>query len=71
MPSPDPSQELITLTEAAARYGFAHTHLRNLVLRGRLAAKKLGRDWVTTPADIEAYIASRQKRGVYRDDIGA
>ena len=69
MSNTDSPQELITLAEAAKRYGFVHAYLRNLVLRGRLSAKKLGRDWVTTPADMEAYIAGRQKRGVYRDDI--
>jgi excisionase family DNA binding protein len=62
-------QELITLAEAARLYGFSHGYLRQLARRGRLRATKIGRDWLTTPADVEAYIASRQKRGVYRDDI--
>ena len=67
----DSSEELISLPEAAKRYGFARAYLRNLAERGRLKAKKMGRDWFTTPADVEAYIAGRQKRGVYREDIGS
>jgi hypothetical protein len=40
-----------------------------LANRGRLKAQKVGKMWVTTPQDVEDYIASRQKRGAYRDDI--
>ena len=62
---------LIPLTEAAQIYGFSQVYLRQLARKGRLRAKKVGRDWVTTPADIEAYIASRQRRGAYRNDVRA
>jgi excisionase family DNA binding protein len=61
--------ELITLAQAAERYGFSHVHLRQLAQSGRLKATKLGRDWVTTPADMEEYIRSRRKTGRYRQDI--
>jgi len=61
--------ELLTLAQAAERYGFSHVHLRQLAQSGRLKARKLGRDWVTTPADMEAYIRSRRKTGRYRRDI--
>jgi hypothetical protein len=61
---------LISLAEAAEMYGFSHAYLRELARKGRLKAQKVGRDWVTTPADVGVYIASRQRRGVYRDDIG-
>jgi excisionase family DNA binding protein len=63
-------QELISLAEAAKRYGFSHDYLRELARKGRLKAQKIAKTWLTTPADVEAYIASRQKRGAYRDDIG-
>ncbi len=61
--------ELISLAEAAERSGFDQDYLRQLIHRGRLKAKKVGRDWLTTSRDIEDYIASRQKKGAYRADI--
>lgn len=70
MPPKKNSDEPISLVVAAERYGFSAAYLRNLAIRGRLRAKKMGRDWFTTAADIEAYIESRQQRGVYRADIG-
>ena len=63
--------ELISLAEAAERYGFITAYLRQLARKGRLKAKKVGRDWVTTWADVEEYIRSREKRGAYREDIEA
>ena len=65
-PKPD---DLITVTQAAKLYGFSRNYIRQLILRGRLKARKLGAQWVTTPADVEAFIKSRQKIGVYRSDI--
>ena len=59
--------ELITLTQAAERYGFQPDYLRQLALKGRLKARKLGHFWVTTMADVEAYLTSRQRRGRYKD----
>ena len=64
------SQELITLAEASRRYKLSRETLRLLARTGRLRARKMGRDWFTTPADMEAYLASRAKRGRYRHDIG-
>ena len=60
---------LISMPEAAELYGFHPIYLANLARRGRLNAQKVGATWVTTPKDVEDYIVSRQKRGVYRDDI--
>ena len=60
---------LISLAEAAELYGFSHVYLSELAKKGRLNAQKIGNSWATTPADVEAFISSRQKRGVYRDDI--
>lgn len=59
----------ITLAEVAQRYGFSQGYLRQLILKGRLKARKSGGVWLTTPADVETYIASRQRRGAYRSDI--
>jgi len=65
---PDKSRP-ITLAEAADMYGFSRNYLGNLVRKGRLKARKSGGVWLTTPADIESFIASRQPRGKYRGDI--
>ena len=60
---------LISLSEAAAIYGFSSQYLSHLAKRGRLRAQKVGNSWVTTPANMEDYIRSRKKRGIYRNDI--
>lgn len=60
---------LLSLAEAAEQYGFNRYYLAELAKKGRLKAQKIGHMWVTTPHDIEEYIASRQQRGAYRDDI--
>lgn len=65
----DSKDRLIPLVEASAIYGFDHAYLTTLARKGRLRARKLGSIWVTTPADMEAYISSRKRVGVYRDDI--
>ena len=59
----------ITLAEAAEIYGFSQDYLRQLIHKGRLKARKSGGVWLTTPVDIQVYIASRKRRGTYRDDI--
>ena len=65
----DDKDQLLSLTEAAELYGFSKDYLGNLARSGRLRARKVGSMWVTTPADVEAYIRSRQERGAYRGDI--
>jgi hypothetical protein len=60
---------LISLAEAAEIYGFSQDYLGNLARKGRLAAKKVGSMWVTTPHDVEFYIQNRQERGSFRGDI--
>lgn len=69
MPEPDDKTRLISLADAAAIYGFDQRYLATLARKGRLNAQKIGNSWVTTPEDMEVFILSRQKRGVYRDDI--
>jgi hypothetical protein len=65
----DDKTRLISLPEAADLYGFNPVYLNELARKGRLKAEKIGGIWLTTPQDLEDYIASRQKRGAYRDDI--
>mgnify|MGYP002713105880 CR=1 FL=1 len=68
-PENEDKTRLISLPEAAEIYGFNANYLNELARKGRLKAQKVGDLWVTTPSDVENYIASRKKRGVYRDDI--
>jgi hypothetical protein len=65
----DDKTRLISLPEAAELYGFSSQYLRNLVNKKRLKAQKVGDRWITTPKNVEDFIASRQRRGVFRDDI--
>ncbi|RRR74005.1 MAG: DNA-binding protein [Candidatus Viridilinea halotolerans] len=51
--------ELITLAEAAAYAKLNRKSLRNYVALGKLKAKKLGSQWVTTYAAVDSYLASR------------
>lgn len=60
---------LISLAEASEMYGFNRNYLSELARRGRLRAQKIGNQWITTPADMEEYILSREPRGAYREDI--
>lgn len=65
----DDKGRLISLAEAAELYGFTADYLSKLARKGRLKAKKLAGVWLTTPEAVEIFIASRQKRGVFREDI--
>ena len=65
----DDKDRLISMAEAAKLYGFSPQYLSELAQKGRLQAQRIGRSWATTPNYVEAFIRSRQKRGVYRDDI--
>ncbi|MCL4267856.1 MAG: hypothetical protein KJ069_32115 [Anaerolineae bacterium] len=67
--SDEDKTRLISLPEAAQLYGFSADYLRNLAQSGRLKAQKVADRWITTPANVEEYIHSRKKRGVFRTDI--
>ena len=66
---PNDKTRLISLPEAAELYGLSHSYLKQLAQKGRLQAQKIGGVWLTSPIDVENYIASRQKRGAYREDL--
>jgi hypothetical protein len=51
--------ELINLKEAADSSGFSVSYLRDIATSGRLRAKKIGRDWLTTRAAVEHYRLTR------------
>jgi excisionase family DNA binding protein len=63
----NPKKEaLLTLSQAAEAYGYSGDYLRRLAEKGRLKAQKLGRNWLTTSGDVETFIESRERRGVYK-----
>jgi excisionase family DNA binding protein len=53
---------MMTLRQAAALLGLAPSTLRLQVKRGRLGARRFGRDWLTTPEDVETYRAEHLGR---------
>ncbi len=62
---------LLTLSQAAEAYGFSGDYLRRLAEKGRLRARKLGRNWLTTAEDMESFIESREPRGRYKKRLRA
>ncbi|MBK8989758.1 MAG: helix-turn-helix domain-containing protein [Chloroflexi bacterium] len=66
----DDKTRQISMTEAADLYGFSRRYFSALAKKGRLRAIRIGRSWVTTPADVEEYIRTREQKGAYRADIG-
>jgi len=66
--------EWITTNEAADLTGYASAYLRQLILLGRLPARKRGRDWFLCKADVIAYHEEMQRLGAdkhnpWRDDL--
>ena len=49
----------ISLLEASEASGFSKRYLKTIAYNGRLRAEKIGHQWQTTMAAIEAYKASR------------
>ena len=54
--------DLLSLKEAAARFGVSRSHLQLLARTGKLEAIRLGREWFTTAAAVEAYLANAELR---------
>jgi excisionase family DNA binding protein len=53
-------EELISLAEAAKLTGLSQDYLKQIARKGRLRARKIGRNWVTTKTAIEAYLDTRK-----------
>ncbi|NWJ99008.1 MAG: hypothetical protein HXX20_25000 [Chloroflexi bacterium] len=51
--------ELISLAEAAQLSGLTQDYLKKIAQSGRLRAKKIGRNWVTTKMSVEVYKNTR------------
>jgi excisionase family DNA binding protein len=57
--------ELITLEQAAAIAGITKDTLRQAAAGGRLDARRIGHNWLTTRRKLHRYLAGR-KRGVVK-----
>jgi len=55
-------ERLISLKEAAAQSGLSHSHLHWLIRKGRIRAKRMGRDWFTTIEAVAEYLKDPEKR---------
>ena len=62
-----PLMAVLTLQEAAASLGVAASTLRVQIRKGKLRAKKIGRDWTVTPQEVERYRRENLRRlGLHR-----
>jgi excisionase family DNA binding protein len=51
----------VTLIEAAAILGVTAANLRAAIKRGSLAARKVGRDWVVDPGEVDRYARENRR----------
>ena len=52
--------ELISLSQAAEISGLTPRYLQGIAKNGRLKAKRVGSQWVTTKAAVEEYLNTRK-----------
>lgn len=52
-------KNVLTLAEAAKKYGFKPDSLRDYIHRKRLEAVKRGKTWYTTDEAVKKYLKSR------------
>ena len=43
----------LTSAEAAEALGFSHDYVRKLILKGKIKAEKLGRNWIINKKNID------------------
>lgn len=55
-------ERLVSLAEAAAISGLSAGHLNYLARKGKLSARKIGRNWVTTEQAVAQYLRDSFKR---------
>jgi len=66
----------VNTKEASALTGYTVVYIRHLIKRGRLEARKIGRDWLILRSSLLAYKARMdtlgpQKHNPYREDLEA
>jgi excisionase family DNA binding protein len=54
---------LLSTSEAAQRAGITERGMRKAIERGRLQARRLGRDWFVQADDLERWIVLHPGRG--------
>lgn len=65
-----PKQRYYSTTEAAAELGYTNdAYIRRIILRGKLRAKKLGRDWLISQKNIDDYRINQKLAEVEKDII--
>lgn len=61
-----PIEELLNIEEAATLAGLAQSTLRLQARRGRMKARKFGRDWAITRGSLHDYLKSVGRKPVKR-----
>lgn len=56
----------MTVAEAATLTGYSPAYLRGLASRGRVEARKVGRDWLIARDSIEGYKSQMENLGDQR-----
>lgn len=54
----------MTLSEAAALLGVTSATLRQQIAKGKLRARKIGRDWTVTAHEVERYRLENRRKAV-------
>lgn len=55
--------ELINTAQAARRLGVTRDWVHKLIVRGKLTARKIGRDWLVDTHSVAAYQMTRRPPG--------
>lgn len=50
------------MTEAAIVLQLSRTRVHQLIVRGQLGAQRIGRAWVVSQADLDAYLDKKAER---------
>ncbi len=66
-PNEESFSQLISLTEAAEISGFTDSYIRKLARSGKIWARKIGRNWVTTEDALNTYLAQERRTGPKSD----
>lgn len=62
-----PAKDQLLSTDQAAQYaGLSKSHIQWLLLKGKLKGVRIGRFWVTTPVNIDEYLATDPRPGPKR-----
>lgn len=67
-------EDYVTIQEGAELTGLSRTHVRRLVVAGRVEGLKVGRDWLVDRAALQTYsekaqALGRQKFNPWRADL--